>query len=1096
MALAARLEVTFTSDGAFDVAATFGGLADMVGTVELGDVRFDPGAVIDLVAGLEVPDLAGILGAAADVSARLSGGITTVPSPEVLLGGLTSTLDRISGLGSFSVGDLSATVSADVGLPALSARLRGVTGMLDAGPIGELAGFLSGALPGLSLADPIARLDGTVGGVVALLTLLGGLVTADSLSMQCLRRAGTLRGMVRADVSLASRDELLRHTAQVDLIARIRAADPRDLAVAETLTRPVVGFLDAVHRVADEWGRDLGFGEAALLGMDVAACGGGLAAARIALDPTLVPLVATLAASLRSAADGVMSIPLPDPAGSIDAALEDALGLVGELTTAVRGYQPERVTGAINGIVDTALAPLRELAGILGAVGTEAAAAIRAVRQAVEMVDLAPVRNAIEVALRPVTAAMDAVEDAVASGTEAIESVADTVIAALAEVRASIQTAAGVVRDALGTVADIVEAIDFGSLQASVETGLGTVADTLASAQFTPYIDASIGVIDTTASVVDAIPFGMLPTDLQADIVETVRPIKQIDFEAIAGQLRGELAGIVAALDTDVLVEVDAAYQEVVAFLESIDPGKAIRELEEGPFAEFRQIVEGIDPTSLLAPVEEVLGRVRTLLAGIDVEGTVLGPLNEAFDDVRTFLTSLDPGPLLQPAVDQVAEVRTRISEVLHLDQWTAATDSVRSAATEWLGRIDPRRLSEALTAEVVTRLRPSLEPGAPGVLAETVAALARASGLPAEATSLPAVLSWFGEIDGQLVVEGRLRLAAEHVVTTRDVVRVLDPAPLVTAAQAYHRGLLEAVGSHPVDSLLRRAIEPLLTGTNPGDVLGPLVENRRRLLGRLDLQVGAAVAVAGPGWSQIAAVTGGMRDALAPVASILSWLRVLLARFGIDPDRPLSEIPGTLLELVGPQRLLPPLVELVEALRDKAIELVDAALAPAVAAGDTVRDVLDALDLGPVVAELTGLHGDVTEAVESVSPQALLGDVVGQVQGVVDRLEAFDPLAPVRAVADALSAAITETFDTLAPSVLFQDAIDIHARMVELAGGLNVRLLLEPVLTALEGLRVQLDAGLEEVAAALTRLQEALPDRVTESGVSGSVSVEVAVEL
>ncbi|HEX2049290.1 MAG TPA: hypothetical protein VHJ34_01505 [Actinomycetota bacterium] len=1095
MALAARLEVTFTSDGSFDFAATFEGLAATIGEVELGDVTFDPSAVVDLVSNLDSPDLGAVAGAALDVSGRLVAEIAGVPSPDVVTRALDDALGATASLRALSFDALAAGTAPDVGLPALQGRVRAVTGALEAGPLGELARLAGGVLPDVSLGAHIGRLDSTLGGVVALLTLLGGLVTVDTISARALERAETLRDVVRADVALAAGEELRARAARAGLVAQLRAADPDDASAAETLGREVVRFLDAVHRVGDEWARDLGFGEAIVVGLDLAGSGAGLAAARVALDPSSVPSVAGLAASARGALDGVMSAPLPDPAGSLDAAIQDALGLTGDLTAAVRAYDAGRVTRGIDGMVDGVLAPLRDLAGALGAVGTEVAAAIRSVRQAVDAVDLSPVADAIETVLAPVAAALEAVDGAVAAGADAIEDASAAVVGALTTVRDEVAGAATAVRDALAPVVEAVEAIDFEGLQRDVEQGLGEVANALASAQITPYVDASIDVVDTTADVVGAIPFGMLPTDLQSEIVTAVRPIKEIDFEVIATGLRGELQAIVDALDTDVLAEVDAAFADVVEFLASIDPAEPVRALEEEAYAQLRAAIDALDPAALLAPVEDALERFRGALAGVDVEAEVLGPLDAAFGEVTAVLDRLAPGPLLQGAVDEVAAARAEIEEVLYLDDVAAALDSVRGRAARVLEALDARALAGAVSADLAARLRPSPDDG-PGALAELVAGLARAAGLPADATSLPGVLRWLGDVDGRAVVEGRLRLASEHVAGVRTDVRALDPAPLVTAAQAHHRALLDAVRSHPDGALLRRALEPTLEANEPGAILGPLVENRRRLETRLDVEAGVAAALAAPGWSEITAVTDGLRDALAPLASVVTWARGLLARFGIDPGEPLANALGSLLERAGPHRLLPALVDLVDALRAKALELVDAALAPADAAVDAVRGVLDALDLQPVLDELEGLHGDVVAAVESVSPAALLGPTVASVQGLVDRLEAFDPLAAVRAAADALTAAVTETFDTLRPSVLFADVLALHGRAVELASGLNVRLLLAPVLDALEGLRAQLDVGLEEVAAALTRLQAALPDRVTSSGASGSVSVDVGMSL
>ena len=61
-------------------------------------------------------------------------------------------------------------------------------------------------------------------------------------------------------------------------------------------------------------------------------------------------------------------------------------------------------------------------------------------------------------------------------------------------------------------------------------------------------------------------------------------------------------------------------------------------------------------------------------------------------------------------------------------------------------------------------------------------------------------------------------------------------------------------------------------------------------------------------------------------------------------------------------------------------------------------------------------------------------------------------------------------------PTVLFAPILAAYDHILELAGGLDVRALLDPIIAALADIEVQLEEGLQDAAAALTRLQEALP--------------------
>ena len=222
-----------------------------------------------------------------------------------------------------------------------------------------------------------------------------------------------------------------------------------------------------------------------------------------------------------------------------------------------------------------------------------------------------------------------------------------------------------------------------------------------------------------------------------------------------------------------------------------------------------------------------------------------------------------------------------------------------------------------------------------------------------------------------------------------------------------------------------------------------------------------------------------------------------MLASLGLaGGDEPFTEILANLLETAGPDRLVPALAGLVEAARDKAIEALDALLAPATETVGTVRALLDAFDLGPIVAELQALHAEAVSFADALDPSVLLGEVLAAAQATIDRLGAFDPLAPVRAVLDEAKAAAEEVFETARPTVVFAPVVELHATVLGLAAGLDVRALLAPVLSALDGLALQLDDGFDRTGDALQELQAALPGEVSDGSASGGAEVGLGVTV
>jgi hypothetical protein len=59
---------------------------------------------------------------------------------------------------------------------------------------------------------------------------------------------------------------------------------------------------------------------------------------------------------------------------------------------------------------------------------------------------------------------------------------------------------------------------------------------------------------------------------------------------------------------------------------------------------------------------------------------------------------------------------------------------------------------------------------------------------------------------------------------------------------------------------------------------------------------------------------------------------------------------------------------------------------------------------------------------------------------------------------------------------VIFAPILDVYDHILKIAGGLDVKKLLQPVLDALRDIEAQLDDGLDRTADALGKLQAALP--------------------
>lgn len=1085
------LTASFTGGGTFDFEAAMSELGTAATSADFGTVRFDATGVLGAVADLAPPDVQALIDTVGQISTDAGAGVGDLVSVDTLLDPIRALLDPLSTLGDGF--DLSID-APEVGITALSGRVDAALELVD-GPLEPVVELLRSALPDLDLTGAATDLTGWVGGAIGLVQLVGGLLAVDTVATKVHAHSNLVAGMLNRPLVEADAANLIRRS-QTDLAARIGGVDPLDTPTVDATIADVADFVAAVRNMEQSWSEGLGLGEAALIGLDAPGCAVRFATALAALDETRLAVVGELATAVRAALEPVLAIELPSPKDSLDATFAELLELTAPLRDAITGLDTARFTETITGALTEVTAPIDAVVSTLDDTASAIGSGLRSVGDLVDAIDLTPLTTGIADALAPITTALDAVEGAVADGQAAIETVAAAIETGLGDVTAAVGGVATSITDALGAVSDRLATIDFAEIQAVIENGLGTVASKLASAELSPYFDAANSAIDTTADVIDAVPFGLLPTDVQQEIVDLSRPVKDIDFAAIATNLRNELAAIVDALDTTVLDEIDAAYQAVVTFLHDIDPGAAIAEFEAGPFAELRATVDSIDPEALLAEVDTALAPIRTLLDGIDLRDAVLTPVADVFADIRAQLDALDPAVLLADAVDEVDRFREQIVDDIRLDDWATTITESRDRIVELLGRVDLGALAAVAASGAITRARNDADDG-PGAIGQIVSALVQASGLPADAESWTAVKQWFGDAAARASLGERLSEAAMLVGSTEVTVGQLDPAPAVNAARNAHRALLQAVRSHPDDSRLRLAAEPLLVDNSPAEILAPLVDNHARYHARLAVDARAMSTLASSGTSQVDVIADGLVDALLPVTGLSTWVRDLLGRFGLgDVNRPWPELLSDVLDTFGPDRIFGLVAELVESFRDKVIEVVDALLVPVNDVVGTVETAVGIIDLHPIVDELSGIHAGVVALVDATDPAVLVGPVLDDADAVIARVAGFDPLEPVRAVIDALRATIDELFDTVTPSVVFAPAIEIFDTILALAEGLDVRGLLGPILDALVGLGEQLDVGIEETAVALKRLQDALPDRVEGSAASASGSVSGGLSL
>lgn len=974
--------------------------------------------------------------------------------------------------------DAASTGDGTQGLAALAAPLGALSAIRSSPLVASALQLFATLVPGgLQLERTIDAAGGAAPGVVALVRLLGALMSTDALTREIGGTASSIQAMLDASSAQAALAQL-RAGGGAGLPELIAAPDPNDPAAVAAVAQPVAAFTGGIRGAADRLVRGLAFGEATLVGADLDAVGEGLTQAARLLDESDLAPVHGLAADLAAKLDPLLRIDLGAPAASLDAFLAEIDGFVGQLGDAVDSIDPATLARPVTSALTSVLAPLHEVENV----ANEATAAIRSAfqtaQQAIASIDLRPVTDAIHTAVQPVVDALHELEELVGAAQAELQTLAEDVTTALNTVRTTLDGAATTIHGAFANVKQTVDDLHLENLEQTLEQELKSVATTLESAQVQPYFDTAIDALNTAKSVIAAVPISLLPDDTRKELDDAVKPIKDIDFDTeVRDVLENVLDEIMTALDTDVLDEIDEAFHEVLAFIQSIDPRARLHQFEQEDFDPMLARIRAVDPTEILKPISDVIDEVKAAIADVDLRHDVLGPLEEAFDELEQAFAGLDPAELLAPVEQQLGQLRQQIENALGLDVWTARLAAIDPFVTTLLARLDFDTVVSLLDA-AWSELEPSPEPSGTSALATVVSGLLAGTGLTLRMDSFANVTRWIGGADASAEVAGRLDAAAAAVESTAAVVRQVDPQALVAAAQPGYAAVAAAVEALPEGSLLRDRLEPLLAGASPLDLLGATVDNRNRYLSSLTALAGSLRSLAASARGEVNAIARGLRDALRPLTQVTDRVKMVFARVGFDvTSKSLRQLVRELFERVKPSRVLAPLSPAITSLKAKVAALMhDGLVAPLQDALATIQHAIDALDISFIRTGLQELHDQIAADIHQLRPSVLLADVLDAFDETKATIAAFDPLAPVRTAIDEMKAAIDDVASHYRPTVLFAPLLDVYDEIVQALGTLDVRTLLDPILKALDDIKTQLDNGLDGTAAALKQLQAALP--------------------
>lgn len=1075
---------------------------------DLGNITIDisADAVASAAGAAQGIDLSPLQSVVEDAVTALSGTVADIPvagdliAPiqsgiDVLQGALSGALEQDIRASLDTLGQSFDDLDAGSGLDALKRLAEGVSG---SGDLSALRDVITGVLGvGGSGGLPETKIDDVITGTISALDALGSLMTLETLLSEA-RKMGALTESHlpdgRAEALMALWDQELAALEQ-----QLATIDPSDTAAVEAALIRLGAVRTRADGVLEGLREAMAMGEATLTVLDPERL---VTRAEAVLERLRSAGIAQLRDAMAHLAGQLQPLTQFDLSGlaetSLDALLTQIEAHASEMATDIDGVDVSAISAPITDTFGTITQVATDLrTGIETAMQT-ITAALDEVRKAVEALPFDQVAQMIQDVIGTIAGVLDQLSDLLGGIQDAIGDGAELAQAALDQAESAINSFRDTLDDLFGQAQGFVLGLNLDQVVGQTADAIQTVADVIGKADMAPYFNTAQGAIKTTAGVVDKVPFALLPDDLEQELVDVIRPVKAVDLDDFAQEIKDVLqinpdGSFSLRPDLETAVQgVQDKITELISTLEGLDPRLLATEID-GALGALETEIRAIEPSVALTPLTDALSEAKALVAGLDLDG-LLQPLRDGFAEVLAAVDMAKPSTLLAPIEAQVAEVRQKILDVAKLDQWKGEIDTLEAQFLDLLALADPTQLEGPLT-EAFEQLRRELkETGLPDPLeplGALLSGLLSGGGEDVLARSMDQVARWLRQAESGGAALGTLAQdLSDAVGRTRDAVAAADPDTLADRFQAARDRLDDTVANLPAgpgrDQLAAAVALADLTAdlrslSSPhANYVQYLTDTQTNLTGLIDKGFGEADSVA-----------ADLRNAFAPLTDLLTNPREIFRRLGFTrfADGVFGLI-DELFEAAPPARLAAILVPIYQSLHGRVSAILTAVLTPVRDFIDELIAIVNAFDLSPITTVLDAAFQTIRDEIAAFHPDVLLGAGLTALQNAQQAISDFDPLGPVVETIDTLQETIARVLELFDGEAILAVPITVYDEIMELLRALDINTLLTPLYDRLDAIAGQVSSGLDGTVDAFQGLQDALPDKVGSITVTASASV------
>lgn len=786
------------------------------------------------------------------------------------------------------------------------------------------------------------------------------------------------------------------------------------------------------------------------------------------------------------------------PVDSLDGWLTLLEGKTTDLAAGIDAYDMQSLMSPVTEGLEAILEIPSSLNEALQALKLELQGSLNSIREAIENVPVESLVNTIRQVLEPIANALAFISDLIANIESILQGALTSLQAALSTAEGAVDAVKDELESLFQTVKTYVDSLNLQDLIGDLAQQIQTFAQVLNQADMSPYFDTVRDVIGTTSGIVEKVPFNLLPDSMEQEVVDLVKPVKELDVDAFENDVKnllqiGDDGSFELRPELEAaLSDIQAKYDEVLGVIEQGNP-QHLASVINAQLENIKVKMTELTPTLALEPIQEAIDSVKETLSDFDID-EALKPLSDGFDDVLAKVDEFKPSVLLEDLEASLAESRQAIFEELQLDKWQGEITALRDQLLGLLEPLEATKLEPLLQTAIDEIKSKSAELPAQELaylIGNFVNSLVNGKGEnnQVSAESFVLILEWMDNEQGSQQLVGLANNASTYIDAAYDACSQIDLIAIITRLQPQVAALRSALNTLP-DSPVKTELLSCLADIDVEKPLSQFTLLQQRYLAALREASRDFTELANEGLSEVDIAVAQLKVVFHPLSFAKSLFQKILSLLGIsDLNSGIQGFVNEVFNVATPARLAGILSPLLNSVKGRVGDILDGFIEPILDGIDELKSLEQQLSLQSLIVELDSIHSATKDQISLLHPSALLGDTMDAFTQTQSDVVNFDPLAAIKSAIESIQSSSVRILDKLDAEKILATPIDIFEDLLSSLELIDLQELLKPILEVLDNLSKKVSEGLEGTTDSFKQLQEALPDQIGSTTITFTAS-------